>query len=375
MANSYYQVGEKRFLNAFLAYYESYQTNQKLYCYIDEEEFDRINWKQEPELDLETLMDQKAKHLREKYDVLVFYWSGGTDSQTLFNVFKRNNIFLDRIVICCDEKSDKLPGFLYNWILRNHYDPRTVIYQYSPHDVKEFGVFDSASWVTHNSAFMPVYQRSGPSDLDFQLNSEWYPGKNFAMVSGHEKPDLVFENNTWYTRYDTRALRQCIGRQGLEAFFIDPLIQSKQSHIFKRAIKARFPNIKNGDTAIKLYNIESRTRTALQYHDYCTAHGRHQEVRIGMSHIQKKLLTLQYSMTLSTTGNVFQIENADNFSDKFLVESLKVKDERAINYLRGLQDISHDIGFMEYMNKNILAIPDRLMTNRALYSKAYDIGA
>ena len=73
MENSYYQVGEKRFVNAFLAYYESYQTNQKLHCYIDESEFDRIDWKQEPELDLETLMDQKAKHLREKYDVLTFY--------------------------------------------------------------------------------------------------------------------------------------------------------------------------------------------------------------------------------------------------------------------------------------------------------------
>jgi len=378
LLNSYYRVGQKRFVNMFLAYYECYQTNQQLYCYLEEEDFDKIDWKKEPELDFETLMDIKAKHLREKYDVLIFYWSGGTDSHTLWNVFKRNNIHIDRIVVLSDPKSERHPQWLFDWISKNHYDPKTVCYNYKQYEVQTHRSFDSPHWFTKDTVTVPLFQRVNPSADDYKLCSEWYPGKNFVMISGHEKPDLVFNNNTWYTRFDVRAFRQCMGLPALEAFFVDPILQCKQSHVFKRSIKAKFPNIKNGDTALRLYNIDTPSRTALQYHEYATAHGRHRELRPGQSHIQKLGMVEQYQLILNTTGDVYQLADSstsDSSGTKFLTEHLKARDRRALNYIKGLQELTHDHGFMEYMNKNVLSRPNRLMTNRAIFSKAYDIGA
>ena len=59
----------------------------------------QTDWLIEPPESIEELRKQRAQQLRDKYDYLVLYYSGGSDSQTVMNSFVNNNIDLDQIVI------------------------------------------------------------------------------------------------------------------------------------------------------------------------------------------------------------------------------------------------------------------------------------
>jgi len=55
-------------------------------------------WDQEPVSTLSDLYHNRAQQLRNKYDYLVLWYSGGADSDTALNSFIDNNIHIDEIV-------------------------------------------------------------------------------------------------------------------------------------------------------------------------------------------------------------------------------------------------------------------------------------
>lgn len=61
-------------------------------------EFDSVDWKTEPTESMKTLCKQRAQQLRDSYDYLILYNSGGSDSTTVLNAFLDNNIFVDEVV-------------------------------------------------------------------------------------------------------------------------------------------------------------------------------------------------------------------------------------------------------------------------------------
>jgi hypothetical protein len=66
---------------------------------FNDEVFEKYDWTKEPEIDLETLYFKRAKELREKYDYIIVYYSGGVDSHNLVMSFLNNNLFIDEIVV------------------------------------------------------------------------------------------------------------------------------------------------------------------------------------------------------------------------------------------------------------------------------------
>ena len=93
----YYSVNNKQFSNEFLAQYESYKSGCSIKFYCNDDLYDNLNWLNEPEESMDVLMDIHALNLRQKYDYIILNWSGGTDSHTIYNVFKRNNIHIDEL--------------------------------------------------------------------------------------------------------------------------------------------------------------------------------------------------------------------------------------------------------------------------------------
>lgn len=63
------------------------------------ESFDKANWSIEPQLNLRQIYALRAAQIRKKYDYIVFYFSGGSDSITALNAFIRNNIPIDEVLI------------------------------------------------------------------------------------------------------------------------------------------------------------------------------------------------------------------------------------------------------------------------------------
>jgi len=87
-----YFVQNRPFYNVYLAHLESYKVGHPIQFKFFDEIFDKENWCKEPKESFESLMDRRAFQLQEKYEKIIFLYSGGYDSQTIFNVLNRNKI-------------------------------------------------------------------------------------------------------------------------------------------------------------------------------------------------------------------------------------------------------------------------------------------
>jgi hypothetical protein len=96
----YYLVGEKKFYNKTLALLESYRTTRLDPIWVfNNDVYSSIDWSIPITEDLSSIYRRRAQQLREQYDYLVLYFSGGADSINILHAFIDNNIFLDEIVM------------------------------------------------------------------------------------------------------------------------------------------------------------------------------------------------------------------------------------------------------------------------------------
>jgi hypothetical protein len=95
----YYLVGFKKFHNKMTALIESKKTGYQPKWVFNDDIYGRYDWSLPIQESLQSLYLRRAKQLREQYDYLVLYFSGGADSGNILNTFLSNNIFLDEIVM------------------------------------------------------------------------------------------------------------------------------------------------------------------------------------------------------------------------------------------------------------------------------------
>ena len=95
----YYLVGWKKFYNKTLALMESNKTGYEVKWVFNDDVYGKIDWTIPIEEPLLEIYKRRAQQLREKYDYLMLYFSGGADSAVILRTFVENNIFLDEIVL------------------------------------------------------------------------------------------------------------------------------------------------------------------------------------------------------------------------------------------------------------------------------------
>lgn len=96
-----YKVGNKAFTNkleACLALNNIPGDHQIHWDYHDDV-YKRAQWLHEPPVSIDELYKQRAIQLREQYDHLVLFYSGGADSHTILQTFINNNIKIDEVFV------------------------------------------------------------------------------------------------------------------------------------------------------------------------------------------------------------------------------------------------------------------------------------
>ena len=66
------------------------------WCF-NNEIFDRYPWHYNAQVDIKKLYKKRAEDIRNKYDYIVVWYSGGSDSFNVLNTFKENNLHVDEI--------------------------------------------------------------------------------------------------------------------------------------------------------------------------------------------------------------------------------------------------------------------------------------
>jgi hypothetical protein len=95
----YYRVGKKKFYNKTLALLESYRVGYKPVWVFNDDVYSAVDWTVPIVEDLSSIYRRRAQQLRDQYDYLVLYFSGGADSTNILHAFIDNNIHLDEIVM------------------------------------------------------------------------------------------------------------------------------------------------------------------------------------------------------------------------------------------------------------------------------------
>lgn len=364
-----YIVNGKRFNNAFLAFYESYSSGQPITFYANDYECDKLDWTKEPEESFEVLMDRRAHQLRQQYERLVFFWSGGTDSQTIYNVFKRNNIHIDEIISMGNPTLEFFPTHHHDWLRANHWDPTTIITTFDKLDLnlrKQY--LSDEDWAIRDVGDMKLFT-NGTTDIHTSviMCEKNHAGKTWTMISGHEKPWLVYKDGTWWQQQQDYAIRQIFGMgDKIQPFFLEPQLLLKAAHMLKRDLQRLPIKPVNGMRAEDLY------KGTTGYKRWCQACGRHDELTYGVSSLQKIKHREFISINFGTSGKFSDLDLST--AEPILREKYLDKDPIAMKYIRGLYNASSDSEFNRWMVEAGYRPEGKILKTALLWSKAYNLG-
>jgi hypothetical protein len=370
-----YQVGTRHFNNIYLALHHCWKTGGELKFYCYNYEFDQHNWATEPAQSIDLLMATHAKNLREKYQRLILLWSGGTDSHTIYNVFKHNNIHLDEIIIKADTTEGSMfPETNHIWLQNNHWDPTTILTRYDDYDTS-LRLLDlpDEDWVWRNKGDLLKYGMTSTGDGVKFLCDRNHSGHNYKAIGGFEKPRLVHRKGQWFHRQSALVLQPTMGHDYIEHFFLEPLIAIKQAHMVKRAVKKLVQH--TGDLLYDNDWAEAKwPKTSAGYKGWADACGRHDEVNLGISHYQKTVNETFSKTEINLTGDW---KNLKSSAEVRLQHDLAEGNQAAVNYIKGFHNLTSEFGFSNYLIdngwlKNSQACFTQL---NFLWSKEYNLGA
>jgi hypothetical protein len=259
----FYQVGDFRSYSRNEAY-ELSKGGQKVSWNFNQEVYSSLDWSQEPQESLEELYRQHAQRLREKYDYLVLWFSGGADSSNILNTFLNYDIRIDEVVSYVNyeatgDKFNFLNAEIFNvavpradaarvkqpWLKHRLIDLcQITIDSFSSKDDKFDWIYDVNSYQNPNALARRDIKTKVPEWMDMIDR-----GMRVGFIHGIDKPKVTGLNGKFYYQFvnmvDTAVspLVQRLNREWEhdELFYWSPdahLIPIKQCHVIKRFLKS-----------------------------------------------------------------------------------------------------------------------------------------
>lgn len=204
MKSFYYSSDKKIFQNKLEAVRYQQDTDKKIYFYYHDNVYSKIDWTIEPPGTLEFHYKQQAQRIRDEYDYVVLFYSGGYDSTNILETFYYNNITLDKIVCVGAFKQDEFKGsdsnhngeiYLNSFptIVNLNLERITQLCDYSEFfdDAKNFSVSEMGEeWIEnigpwfspHNWFWRDIHKHVVPKNME---------NKKVALIWGKDKPNLI----------------------------------------------------------------------------------------------------------------------------------------------------------------------------------------
>ncbi len=94
----YYKVGTEKFHSKILAMFKAQQLRTDMEWVFNDHIFSAIDWTQEPSTSIDEFYAMRARQIREQYDYVLLFCSGGADSTNMFHAFVNNGLHVDEVV-------------------------------------------------------------------------------------------------------------------------------------------------------------------------------------------------------------------------------------------------------------------------------------
>ena len=211
-----YNCNGKHYYSKLEAILEANTSGQHVGWDYHDQHFSRYDWTKEPQESLPELYRQRAQQLRDNYDYLVLFYSGGVDSTTILNAFIKNNIPIDEIYVFgafqFEEKQygklgwDSSPGYYTREVnqalplikkITENYKVKITVYDWGQDIIEASNDLD---WIWRaGTRFDPTCMvRSRFHKIIRKHNELVHKGKRVGFVYGVDKPRLLRDNNSIY---------------------------------------------------------------------------------------------------------------------------------------------------------------------------------
>jgi len=375
MTSIHFRVNNKIIFNQILAKYESFVSKKPVEFVCHDELYDQLDWLQEPAESLDQLMDQHARNLRNKYQHVMLSWSGGTDSNTIYNVFKRNNLHIDEIVIWVNDKYEPWNSSQYvGWLKNNHHDPLTKITvkeRFNPTAKQQ--IITNEDWIFQNISMIPKFAMGTTDSVMWDYCATQYGRSTWCLITGHEQPKVFKKNNKYYSCHDSITLLSTMNFENIECFFTDPMLALKQSHIIKKMLKLRM-SAKTYNASLDPYGTKFKHSSNAAYVSWAKNLSRQSEVLFGASFAQKGAESKFELVPVNVDGIDGELSCAFDLGLDVL---LKKNDDMAKVFVQGIKNLLLEKDFYNHLVETSTSTVTSIIGKEAgapIYSKPFCIG-
>ena len=260
----YYQTGDYKSYSVLDCQQKSTSTGNPVQWIFNDDVYSGYDWTVEPQQDLQELYRQRAQQIRDRYDYVVVWYSGGCDSQNVLDSFLHNGIIPDEVATYVNSEglSGITPSTPTNseplMVVKPMMEKWKKIYPYLQHRwVDMFPMMhdffnskkhcaDLSYFFNHDGTphqFIKGILTQYIKDYDALLKQ----GKSLCFVWGSDKPRVFFNKNKWQFRfYDivdstVRPTVQIMDNQEHhELFYWSPDLPElviKQAHVVMNEVK------------------------------------------------------------------------------------------------------------------------------------------
>lgn len=331
--HGYYQVGNHKTYSKLDAILTHEASGNMPTWHFNDEVFNAANWKVEPTESLLELYRMRAQQIRDKYDYIVLFYSGGADSTNILQTFINNDIKLDEIAqfhSLDGNRGDKDANFnsevtrvaiprsqqlvqTHTHITHRVIDQSQLINDiYDMPEIKYDFLFQQNTCISPNN-FSRVYLRKVVKDYADMIAA----GKRVCFVWGAEKPRISTIDGRYAMRF-LDMVDNCVSpllqQQEFpgwydELFYWSPEFTTglvKQAHMVKQSLQTLPLNEVNFTKDYTPFGTVTRNGSSWNL----TNHGLHQVIYpgwdIGTFTVGKKrspILSLRDSWYLSSTNS------------------------------------------------------------------------
>lgn len=215
----YYKVNNKKYDNKWDAMVDATLRNKDYTWHYAPEIFDNIDWSTPIDASLDDLYAMRMQQLRNQYQHVILFFSGGKDSLNILMTAINNNILLDEIVVYYPFAMEKLfnnkeldSDNLFSEVeyaakpilkmLGNRLDPRTKIrFQDIGDTTSKFQ--EKPDWYDHirPANTLQMVSPSNGGACDIELIKLALQGKNVCVITGADKPNIIEIGDSYYFKF------------------------------------------------------------------------------------------------------------------------------------------------------------------------------
>jgi len=272
-------IGDKRVYNQFEAQRLAFVPGGPAYRFsFLEDEFDQLDWTQEPSESWEELCVERAIQLRQKYKNLKLLFTAGRDSGHIWNVFERAGIPIDELVLIYSQyhpvRSKDYHEMIYPMaveLCKRHpkMKLRTLCLQRDQQDfqMKNSDWIDGSNSRQGRTLFLPCHFGHVLTTMDPE-----YMHSDTGYICGLEKPHLKIEDGNYvFAHLDVALEWWCTDMPNVDWFYWAPEMPKfflKQAWLEVNHLEKYYPN------ATPDFIRTFQDPYSVYYDEYCKCIGR-----------------------------------------------------------------------------------------------------